>query len=67
MLKVKKIRTELGISKYKLCKMTGLTKPTVTAIEAGGDVRLSTLCKIARVLGVDVVDLFERSTNNGKV
>lgn len=59
MLKVKKVRTELGISKYKLCKMTGLTKPTISAIEAGGDVRLSTLCKIARVLGVGVKDLIE--------
>ena len=33
MLNVKKIRTRLGVSKYKLCKMTGITKPTLINIE----------------------------------
>jgi DNA-binding Xre family transcriptional regulator len=67
MLKVKKVRTEKHISKYMLSKLTGITRPALTKIENGGDVKLSTLHKIAEALDVDVVDLFERSTNNGKV
>ena len=60
MLNVKKVRTEKHISKYMLSKLTGITRSALTAVEAGGDVKLSTLYKIAEALGVDVVDLFER-------
>lgn len=59
MLNVTKVRTNVGISKYKLCKMTRLSFPALTAIEKGGDVKLSTLYKIADALGVDIKELFE--------
>lgn len=59
MLNVKKIRTRLGVSKYKLCKMTGITKPTLINIEKSWNVHLFTLYKIADALGVDVKELFD--------
>lgn len=66
MLDIQKIRTKHAISKYEVCKKAGIDFHTLAKIENGGDVKLSTLYKIAEALGVDVVDLFERSTNNGK-
>lgn len=59
MLNVEKVRTKLGVSKYRLCKMTGITKPTLINIEKRGNVHLFTLYKIANALGVDVKELFD--------
>ena len=68
MLRIEEWRTKKGLSKNKICQRAEISMHTYLAIEAGGDVRLSTLRKIACALGVDVVDLFERSNeNNGKV
>ena len=45
--------------KYRLCKETGISFNSLTSLENGGDVRLSTLERIAKVLKVEVKDLFE--------
>ena len=59
MLHVKQIRENLGISKYRVVKDTGISMSTLIAIEKGKDVRVSTLYKIAKALGVDVKEFFE--------
>lgn len=56
---VKKLREAKGITKYKLCKDTPLTMNSLIAIEAGGDVKLSTLIKIAKALKVSPKELIE--------
>lgn len=58
MLKIKELREAKGISKYQLAKKTGLQYRTIPAIENGGDVKLSTLIRIAIVLNVKVKELF---------
>lgn len=60
MLNLKKLRTEKGISKYELCKRTGIDFHTIWKIENGENTRLFTLYKIADALGVDVKELFEQ-------
>lgn len=61
MLNVQKVRLEKKkkVSKYRLCKETGISFNSLTSLENGGDVRLSTLERIAKVLKVEVKDLFE--------
>lgn len=58
MVKLKKIMKEKGVSRYALAKQSGLNYRTLIAIENGGDVKMSTLIKIAEILNVDVRDLF---------
>ncbi len=67
MLRIEEWRNNKGLSKNKICQRAEITMHTYLAIEAGGDVRLSTLRKIAAALGVDVVDLFERGGVNDKI
>ena len=43
----------------QLAVKAGLNYRTIVAIENGGDVRLSTLKRIAEVLGVSVKDLID--------
>ena len=59
MLKLKTVREAKGGSRYTLAKRAGLNYRTIPAIENGGDVKLSTLQRIANVLQVNVKDLFE--------
>ena len=59
MLNVQKVRLEKKVSKYRLCKETGISFSSLTSLENGGDVRLSTLERIAKVLKAEVKDLFE--------
>ena len=59
MLKLKTVREAKGVSRYTLAKRAGLNYRTIPAIENGGDVKLSTLERIANVLQVNVKDLFE--------
>ena len=58
MVKLKQIREQKNISKYELCKQTGIQFKTLLCIERGGDTRLSTLLKIARALNVDIKEFF---------
>ncbi len=59
MLILKVVRETKGVSRYELAKRAGLNYRTIPAIENGGDVKLSTLQRIADVLQVKVKDLFE--------
>ena len=59
MLKLKVVREAKGVSRYTLAKRAGLNYRTIPAIENGGDVKLSTLQRIADVLQVNIKDLFE--------
>lgn len=58
MLLLKEIREAKNVTRYQLAKKTGLQYRTIPAIENGGDVKLSTLKRIADVLGVNIKDLF---------
>lgn len=57
MLNIEKLRTEKCISKNMLCKKAGITMKAYLAIIRNGDVKLSTLRKIATALDVSVKDL----------
>lgn len=58
MVKLKEVMKEKGVSRYALAKRSGLNYRTLIAIENGGDVKISTLIKIAKILDVEVRDLF---------
>lgn len=57
--KVRELRREQGISRERLAAQAGLAVRTVASLEAGGDVKLSTLAAIARVLDVPVEHLLQ--------
>lgn len=59
MTKIEEIRIAKGFSRYRLSKITGLSYITISAIENGGDVRLSSLSKIAKALDVKVSELIK--------
>ena len=54
MLILKVVREAKGVSRYTLAKKAGLNYRTIPAIENGGDVKLSTLQRIADVLQVNI-------------
>lgn len=54
---LKFFRGKLGISQEKLAERAGLHRTQLSAIEKGGNMRLSTLVSLAAALGVDEVDL----------
>lgn len=58
MLRLKEIREAKGVSRYQLDKKASLQYRTIPAIENGGDVKLSTLKRIADVLDISIKDLF---------
>jgi len=55
--KVKEVREQTGMSRNRLHKLTGISYRTLWRVENGGDLRIGTLRKIARALGVDVREL----------
>lgn len=57
MNKVKAARERKQLSRYKVAKATGVGYSTLMAVERGGDVKLSTLDKIAKVLKVPLKEL----------
>lgn len=59
MIRLKEIRLAKGISKYRIAKETGMQYQSIDAVEKGGDLRVSTLLKIAKVLNVKVKDLIK--------
>lgn len=59
MVKVKEFREKKCISRYQLTKLVNMNYKTLIAIEAGGDLRVSTLYKIANALECDVKDLLD--------
>jgi transcriptional regulator with XRE-family HTH domain len=67
MTRLRAIREGKGVSLRALKKRSGVAVATLARIEAGGyDPRLSTLRKLAKVLGVTVAELIgEKSRNKG--
>ena len=59
-IKLKQIRLAKGISKYRIAKETGMQYQSIDAVEKGGDLRVSTLRKIAKALNVDVKELLQQ-------
>lgn len=57
MNKIKQVRIKKNMTRYRLAKDADLDYSTLRKVESGGDVKLSTLRKIAAALGVDVKDL----------
>lgn len=63
MLNIEKQRTQKSLSKNMLCKKSGISLKAYLAIINAGDVKLSTLKKIAKALEVRVQDLFDDVTD----
>lgn len=63
MTKIEKIRNEKNLSVYQVSKASGVKITTITNIEKGitdmDNVRLGTLKKISKGLGVPVVEIIE--------
>ena len=59
MVKLRQIREERNRSRYWVAKKSGLGYKTLEAIEKGGDVKLSTLKRLSKILDVGVKDLIE--------
>lgn len=55
--KVRRLRMRLGLSAAALAEKSGLTKSTVLRADHGASVALGTARKLARGLGVEVVDI----------
>ena len=45
-------RTALGLSQGEVARRMGTSQPAVSRLEAGGDVRISTLSRYLNVLGI---------------
>ena len=58
MLKIKEVREQKGLSKYRVSKDSGISYTRYTDLERGADVRVSTLKRIADALDVDIKELF---------
>lgn len=55
-----KYRTEQGLSKLRLSKMSGVSRETIKQIEKGKtDVMISTLEKLGKALNVTILDLIK--------
>lgn len=48
------------MTQQKLAERTGLSMRTISYVEAGRDVKMSTLVKLAKALGVPIGDLFPK-------
>ena len=63
--RIKQERIKRGISQYKLAKLSGVTQPTISAIEAEGQTRspaVDTVEKLAAALQCDVSVLMGEDT-----
>jgi transcriptional regulator with XRE-family HTH domain len=62
---VKRIREKLGLSQKELADRIGVSFPRISEIENGkGEPRITTIEKVARGLGVSVLDLLRPSKKN---
>lgn len=63
MTKIERIRKEKNLSVYQLSKLSGVKITTITNIEKGisdlDGVRLGTLKKLSKALGVPVTEIIE--------
>jgi len=58
MVKLLEARMAKNISRYALAKATGISYRSLMEIEKGGDVKVSTLYKIAKALKINIKELF---------
>lgn len=60
MNKLKEYRTKAGLSKLALSKKSGVSRPTIDALESGFDTetKTSTLAKLADALGEPISAIF---------
>lgn len=57
--RIKEARIRAGLTQQTLAERAGLALRTLTRIENGEDIKLSTLSAIARVLGVPRAELLD--------
>jgi transcriptional regulator with XRE-family HTH domain len=56
--RVRKLREAAGLTQVELCRLSGVTRPTLYVAEASTKrVHLQTLVKLARALGVTIADI----------
>lgn len=61
-INLKIARIKMGLSQGDLCKLTGISKATMSELENGkGNPRMITMMKIAKVLKTSPEELFFRS------
>lgn len=53
-----RIMAEKQISKYKLSKLSGVNRSTLSRMEQGMDTRISTAFKVSYALGIDITELY---------
>jgi transcriptional regulator with XRE-family HTH domain len=64
---LRRLREEKGLTRYRLAKLAGITPEGVSKLERpGSDPKLSTLCRVARALGVPVRELLPEESMAGK-
>ena len=67
--RIKQERERRGVSQYRLAKLSGVSQPTISAIEADDQTRspaVDTVEKIARALGCQVSDLMGEAQAGAK-
>ena len=59
-VKIKETRKKMGMSQIELCRKAGVARQTLSSLEGGKltDVKVKTLCKIAKALSCRVSDIF---------
>lgn len=62
---IKRLRKEAGLSQAKLAVLADTDPATLNRVEQGkGNPLLSTLERVAEVLGVEMAEFFPRASNN---
>ena len=62
---LKEQREKQGLTRAKLATLAGVSRPTIYKAEAGEDLLLSTVDKLAKVLGLPTHALILAKNNNG--
>lgn len=58
MLKLQEIRESKGLSKSKLSRLSGVSRPYISQIEVGKHIpRIDIVCKLCKGLGVSLEEL----------
>jgi transcriptional regulator with XRE-family HTH domain len=65
--RLRRLRQERGITRYRLSKLSGISKEGVSKLELpGSNPRLSTLLKVAKALGVSPAELLPEAVEGGR-
>lgn len=60
MLRLEQLRKDAGLSVPALAERSGVPRRTIQDIEARGDCRISTACKLCKALGCKLDDLYSK-------